>query len=316
MKRYLLLAACSGICAAQSIDGFIVDSVTGQPVIGAHVAFGGATVNDHYMSFSDKGGHFQRMFPQAVSYDVVVSRAGYLTPERPLQIAPGQNSSNLQIQLTHQAAISGKLEDEDGFPMERARVEALPYDIANGQRKLRPAMARGTSNDLGEYRIAGLPAGSYYIRATPSDIRKWDKRYGPQYYPAGSTDALEGSAIQVAAGQEQSGVAFTMKKHEGVSVAGRIVLPTGTEVTPAMRSLFLQSTDGTGFTAGSIVWQPDQPSFIFRHVPPGTYAVTASSVGARTPKPGDLILRQEVQVGGTDLTDVVAAFHAADASGK
>ena len=30
----------------------------------------------------------------------------------------------------------------------------------------------------------------------------------------------------------------------------------------------------------------------------------------------DLILRQEVQVGGTDLTDVVAAFHVVDASGK
>jgi hypothetical protein len=265
------------------------------------------------MAISDRAGHFWTAFPQAVAYRVLATRPGYLTPSQAISVTPGQDASNLRILLTPQAAISGRLEDEDGFPVEGARVEALRYDTVDGQRKLRPAAA-ATSNDLGEYRIAGLPAGRYSIRVTPSSNGNWDRRYVPQYYP-GSLEPLDDKMVQMAAGQEQS-VSFQLKKQEGVTVTCRVALPPGVGIMPAMRNVFLQATDGTGFSAGQGFWQPENPSFIIRHVPPGIYELQASSVGFRTPAPGDIIARQQVQVAGADLSDVVLTFHIVDATGK
>ena len=314
MKPYLLLLAFGAGCSAQAIEGFVEDSTTGLPVAGARIAFGGPTVSDHSMTFSDRAGHFFRVFPQAVRYDLVVSHAGYLTPAQPVSVTPGQDSSHLRIALTPQAAISGKLADEDGFPVEGTRVEALRYEVVDGQRKLRLAGTAVTTNDLGEYRIAGLPAGSYYLRATPLN-GNWDYRYVPEYYP-GLLEPLEGNSVEVAVGQERSGVVFPLKKYEGVTVAGRIVLAPGTKSTPPMRVVYLRAADGSGFSARSVAWKVEDSSFAIRHVPPGTYFVEASSSGTPWAEPGEWIAQQQVQVGGTDVGDVVLTFHAAHAAGK
>jgi hypothetical protein len=315
MRRYFLLLAICGACSAQSIDGTVEDSLTGQPLAGAHVVFAGAAATDRHASISDRAGHFQHVFDKATAYQIVVRRSGYLVAEQPLSVTPGQSSSDLRIQLTPWAVISGKLEDEDGFPVEEVSLRALPYDVVNGQPKLRKAAAWATSNDLGEFRLTGLPAGSYYIQATPSSNRRWDRRYVRQYYP-GSLEPVEATAVQLAAGEERSGVTFTVKKHEGVTVTGRVVLPAGVKTAPSMHWIWLQSADEPSNALDSTSWQQDDPTFTFRHVPPGTYNVFWSSAGFGKLNPGDVLLRQEVQVGNADVTDVVATFHVVDASGK
>jgi hypothetical protein len=314
MRPYLLLLAFCGVCSAQAIEGFVEDSTTGLPVVGARIAFGGPTVSDRYMSFSDRAGHFLRVFPQAVPYNVVVSHAGYLTPAQPLTVTPGQDSSHLRIALTPQAVISGKLEDEDGFPVEGTRVEALCYEVVDGQRKLRLAGTAATSNDLGEYRIAGLTAGSYYLRAIPPN-GNWDNRYVTEYYP-GLLEPLDGNSIAVAVGQQLSGVVFPLKKYEGATVSGRVVLAPGTRSMPYMQVVFLRAVDGTGFSGRSVTWKDEDPAFAIRHVPPGTYFVEASSSGTPWAEPGEWIAQQQVQVSGTDVSNVVLAFHAAHTPGK
>ena len=314
MRRYFLLAAFCGACYAQAVEGFVEDSLTGMPIAGAHVAFGTAP-DDRYVLITDRAGHFWRVFAQPNCYDVVVIRPGYLPLDQPLSVTPGENSSDLHIRLVPQAVISGKLVDEDGFPVREASVQALSREPAKDGKAGRPA-ASATSNDRGEFRIAGLRAGGYYIRVTPSQARRWDRRYVPEYYPAGSLAPGEGSAIEVAAGQEAGNIAFAMRKYEGVTVTGHVVLPPGANVTQAMFPIYLGATDGSGFAAGSAFWQADTRSFTFRHVPPGTYTIHASSSGARRPSPGDLVLQQEVQVADADVTDLVATFHVADATGK
>ena len=313
MRRYLLLLAICGACSAQSVEGIVEDSLTGQPIAGAHIAFGGATINDRYMSFSDRAGHFERVLPEA-AYQVLVSRAGYLPPKS-LFVTPGQNSVNLRFQLTPQAVISGKLEDEDGFPVEGARVEAVPYDMVNGQPKLRKFAATDMSNDLGEFRLAILSAGSYYIYVTPSGYRKWDPRYARQYYP-GLLDPLVGNAIQVAAGQEHSGLSFTLKKFEGVTVTGHVVVPPGLTNDTLPNMLRLEAADGSYYSAGSTRWRQDDPTFTFRHVQPGTYTLSGSSASTAQQPSGAGIVHEEVEVTGTDVTGVVATVRAADAPGK
>ncbi len=314
MRPLLLLVALSTALSAQTVEGFIFDAVTGAPLGGAYIAFGGATVNERFSAISDRTGHFIFRLPQAGSYSLAVTRAGYLSPDQPASVTPGKDSSNLRIELTPQAVISGRLEDDDGFPVEGARVEALRYDEVNGERKLRPVGPGGTSSDLGEYRLAGLPAGSYYVRVTPSASRNWDRRYMPEYYP-GSLESSGGNTIEVAVGQKRSGVDFQITKHEGVTVAGRVIVPAGTEITPRMRVIVVQSTDGSGYSAGQGLWDPETGRFAIRHIPPGTYVLKASSSGARA-SIGDLAAQQKVQVASSDVSDVVLTFGVVEAQGR
>ncbi|MDR3718538.1 MAG: carboxypeptidase-like regulatory domain-containing protein [Bryobacteraceae bacterium] len=311
MRIYLLLLAVCGISSAQTIEGFVEDSLTRQPISGAHVAFGGATVNDRYMTFSDRTGHFIRALPPAAGYTVVVSRNGYLTPEQALTVAPAENSAPLRIQLTPQALIAGKLVDDDGFPVEGARVEALRSELVEGRPQLKRAAPPVVSDDLGEFRLAGLPEGHYLIRATPSPRATWDRRYVTQYYP-GSLEPLAADAIQISTGQKRTGIAFPFHKFEGVTIAGHVELPRGTKIPRAILPIFLLSTDGTGFVAGSTFWKTDQLTFVFRHVPAGNYIVKTST----GPVAVSLNAEQELDVAGADVSDVVVPLRASDPLNK
>src|SRR3954469_1960135 len=78
---------------------------------------------------------------------------------------------NLEIDLRPSAAISGRVADVEGNSVATVEVRALVPAYQNGQRILR-AVQSTTTNDLGEYRLFGLPAGQYYISAAsnPGDI--------------------------------------------------------------------------------------------------------------------------------------------------
>jgi len=306
MKSGLLLFVLCAAAPAQTIEGWVVDSVTNMPVAGAYAAIGGPTINDRYLPITDRAGHFVWNVPPGVTYQVAVSGAGYLPTAQPVIVTPGQDSGNLRIALTPQAVISGKLEDEDGFPVEGAYVEAWQYATdGSGQRVLREVRA-ASSNDLGEYRIAGLAAGSYYLRAVPG-YRIRDRRYLPQY--PGSLDAAGSTPIEVAAGQERS-VVFPLVRYEGVTVSVSLSLPPGDAAK--IPSIRIEPADGWGYS-NFAVWSAELRSFTFHHVPPGSYTLQA---GPQVAAPGSLIGRQEIQVAGSDVTNVVLPLHAANTQGE
>jgi hypothetical protein len=149
----------SAALAAQTVQGLVVDAGTGAPLAGAY-----ASVNNGkpLITRTDASGFFRL---DGVTVPFQVSRSGYL--ER-TYISPHQGE-DLRVRLTPEAAISGTIEDEDGFPVEGAQVEALQYQEVNGDRILQVTRV-GRSNDLGEYRISGLPADRYYLRATVGNL--------------------------------------------------------------------------------------------------------------------------------------------------
>ena len=290
IPRFLLLLASSAALSAQTIEiqGDVVDSTTGAPVAGAYVV-GRWTGPNPTVAISDSAGHFR--FPDQAPWwgGIQVYRAGYVT-------APGMRPG--PISIVPEAVIFGKILDEDGFPGEGVMVEALRFRVYGGQRRLEKAGSFAQANDLGEYRIAGMPAGRYYLRAVPRQ-GGWDRRYVPEFYPD-TLDLQEASVIKIKAGEER-GVNIQLTRHEGVGVAGHVLMPAGVVASTGAPLSVSLNTPEFFSTAFGVV--SHDGSFFFPHVPPGRYIVRVSS--GMPPRAGDLFAEQPLQVAGSDVRGIV-----------
>ena len=72
-------------------------------------------------------------------------------------------AATIEIRLPRAAVISGRVIDEFGEPAVDARVAAEPVSLPPDWKGSFPAVE---VNDRGEYRLTGLPAGSFACRCT------------------------------------------------------------------------------------------------------------------------------------------------------
>jgi hypothetical protein len=308
MKTCGLLLCFSAVLAAQSAEGFVVDAIGGAAIAGAYVSSSNGP--NSLIARTDGSGHFRLQgSATAPLFNLQVTRTGYLRGGQGMQAGLGQDVTNLRISLTPEAIISGKVEDEDGYPVERAQVEAVRYLVVNGERKLQAA-GRAESNDLGEYRISNLAAGRYYIRVYSGSLMNWDRRYVTQYF-AGGLLPDDNHMVEARAGQERAEIDIRLSKYEGVSVAGRLEGMSNQPGRP--QSVLLQANDGSFNTFFSSAQGGDN-SFVIRHVPPGNYMLRASSgQNLSSPRAGDLMAELPVTVGATDVIGIVLTAHVVQA---
>ena len=294
MRSAILLVCLSAALAAQTIEGDVYDRLTGAPLAGVSIAQMGAA--NPLVVRTDAGGHF-RMGRQA-AYSLQATHAGYLSGG--VTILPSQGTAPVRVELTPQAVITGKLEDEDGFPVERAQVEARRYQTVDGARKLVMA-GWAQSDDCGEYRVGNLPAGRYFVHVSPGNTRNWDVRYASQYV-GGSLQPDDNHAIEVAAGDERKGVDIRLMKFEGVTLAGRV---EGIGAGQVSRPLTLQGSDQSYYASGVRV---SDGTWTIPHVPPGSY--TLRYLWGNNPvKAGDLVAEMAVEVEAHDLRGLVLTPH-------
>ena len=146
MTSLLLIALFQAMPAGQTVQGAVVDANTGAPLAGAYVSVYGVQL---LITRTNAGGLFRL---EGANGPVQVSRAGYLAASN----VPPRQGKDLTIRLTSEAVISGKVEDEDGFPVAGAQLQLLQYREINGERRLASQVRWGRSNDLGEYRIGEI----------------------------------------------------------------------------------------------------------------------------------------------------------------
>jgi hypothetical protein len=289
MKSILLLLMLSTALSGQTtIEGDVVDSSTGAPLAGAYVISRLAATRG--VATTDSGGHFRLSLSFPYGRALEVRRAGFLTGHADV-INPGR------VALIPQAAISGKIVDEDGFPAENVVIQAMRLRQIYGQRELR-SKAETQANDLGEYRFAGLPAGRYYLHmSNPGG------RHTAQYYP-GTLDLREASVIEVKGGDER-GVDIRLASLEAARVTGQLVLPAGATSIHGVfvRMKALDSPDAMQYPAS----MRDDGSFTIPRVPPGAYMLRAAF--AHDPGASYLQAEQRVEVGATDAPGIVLNAH-------
>jgi hypothetical protein len=228
----------------------------------------------------------------AGSYPLTATRAGFLTIQygqrrpgeqgRTIQIKPGEVVEGINIALPRGAVLAGTVFDDTGDVYPSVRVEAIEFRYVRGRRLLVQAAA-ATTNDIGQYRISGLPPGTFFLRASTTDTWEGDDGqstfvYAHTYFP-GVTGHDQAQVVTVGVGQETQNLNFAMRPGRPATVTGVIHGATGEPLAAQTVNLeritrgvggALVSSGGPG---GATARSATDGTFDFRKVPPGEYQV-------------------------------------------
>lgn len=309
-----------------TVAGHVLRLDTGEPLKKARVALRSHPGEEFsFFSLTDEQGRFLFENIPPGSYDLEVSRNGYVDAEAIRTLAPGQNMTNLVFKLAHTAAISGHVFDEDGEPIAKAAV--ITYRASKRQGKEQeigddPVL----TNDLGEFRIFDLAPGRYYVAVNyrPEDPvhrylppnQKLITGYLPSYYP-NTVDPAKAQAISVRPGDEIRSVEFFLHASRFVTVRGRVLCAV-VENSAASGTVSL-NPQGPGLAQAlqglNGNFRVKDGGFVLRNVPPGSYDLTAS---IRSGESGDWhIARRRLEVGNSDVDGVtITISRGVDISGR
>ena len=339
MTRLLVLAvfvvsALTSICAqtpppaalSSAIAGTVIKQPGSEPLkkVLVQVIAENQREAGNYTASTDADGRFRIDNVEPGRYRIFLERTGFIAVNERGQkadinvftIKAGQTLENLLLQMLPTAVISGRITDEDGAPMADVRIIA---QIKKAGKSKRESVGTAATNDLGEYRLAGLFPGQYIIVATPPpDFRDYqtpektlqtsnsadgqslgqndarpDTRYLTTYYPD-TFDPVQASVVALKAGDDMP-VNFTLSPARTYSVRGIV-----TGMTAAERpDVLLLSKSGDTYRANAADVGPGG-QFEVRGVAPGSYSLIAT-----TGAPSQMLsARQDITVAGGDVDGV------------
>jgi len=131
----------------------------------------------NYATTSATDGSFRFASVDQGNYALTGERTGYVreTLSSPggqtkvIEVVSEKTTSGIELTLTPQSVIAGHVFDEDGDPLQSVNVEVWRYTYPRGRKQLTQA-ENGSTNDLGEFRIANLSPGRYYVSATARQL--------------------------------------------------------------------------------------------------------------------------------------------------
>jgi Carboxypeptidase regulatory-like domain len=281
-----------------SIEGNVVNAISGEPLRHAAIAIQGSRSQDNNTSLSaDAGGHFVIANLPAGEYSLSAEKQGYQRVA-PVRVSLNSSQSEIMIKLVPFGRISGKVVDDSGDPILNANVQLFRSAIQGGRRVTQPA-ATGMTNDLGEYHVASLPAGRYFVSVTAQPEAD-GSAYSRTFYGGGS-DLGSASPIEIpAGGAERADV--TMRPVRSFAVRGKIVnLPENLHpYLNVARKGSLMAANEAHATQIDVA----SGKFEFRGVTPGDWLVTAGCYE----KGAQLFGTAEVVVSDSDAEGLTVAL--------
>lgn len=298
LLRALLFLFCFTGLVAQStssptrtIAGIVVDGFTGSPLPRALVEIPGEEA-----ALTGPDGKFSFSLP-AGTVQIMATKPGYLMPhEKPREwqylrfsmeepqmpfssTEMGPQNDKVVLTLLPEAVLFGQAIGNDGEPLERAGVEAFTFTSRQGHRILVSGGTASTDED-GNFRMAGLAAGEYYVRVKPQKISgqlaevemPGSRQSYPSivYYP----DAASFSGampVKLNSGQRLE-LHFSLKTQAAFKVSGRVVANSRwKQLTPP---LIVEASGEPLFTPDK--FDPTTGEFEFHAVPSGTYQIESN----------------------------------------
>jgi hypothetical protein len=309
-----------------TVEGRVLNAANGEPVGKASLLLMRTDSTQasydwtrSYAASSDSTGKFATRNVDPGKYRLRASRNGFVTLEygarasRPsgtaLDLERPQQLKDVDLRLTPHGVIAGRVLDADGEPLAGAQIQLLRSQYVNGRKTLSTTNTVFT-NDLGEYRYAGLTPGKYYVYAEdfagapPTSVSEED--YVPVYYP-GARDTAGAVPVDVAAGAQVRTVDMILRKARTAIVKGRVVveLPDARGI-PSVR-LFPRvehNSRAASTFRGPAAKVNAAGAFEIRGLTPGSYKVVASIAKGGLWYTG----QTTVEVAGANIEDVVVTI--------
>lgn len=273
-----------------SLEGAVVNAITGEPLARTLVQVGGITqqsmltgtdgrfkftglAHGVVMVSSSKPGFFDEpLNAKAGGGRRAVFYGGHGGAGNTVEVGP--DTAPITIRLVPEAVITGTVQDADRDPIESASVMVWQSVILDG-RKQWQQMGSGGTNEDGHFRIANLLPGRYYVAVQPprtsldTDDKAQKNKLGYPlmiYYPA-SPDRTSAAPVEVGPGQRLD-LEFDVKSEPVFKISGQ-VFPQTPNVS--LRCVALDEEDFAG------VYMQYQPSgkFEMQNVPAGRYHLIA-----------------------------------------
>ena len=291
-----LLAAQSSLTSGAPITGRVVDGISGAPIGGARVTLmmvvdvpRGTFGRRPRQSITDANGAFAFDAVEPGQYILNVDKTGFASypdvlgdglPER-LTVDANHQDPQLRIALRKGAVIAGRILNAAGEPQADLDVSALRRTDKVGPVGFVPN-GNAQTNDLGEFRMAGIAAGDYIIVAAVRRRGPFDAiqtgtstTFAPTYFP-GTLDQNAARIMTLASGQAVTGVEFAIATVAAFRVSGVVVDAAGRPSPRAMVTLIQDVGTSAPFMPIMSI-AADDGTFTIGEVAPGTYHINANA---------------------------------------
>ena len=293
-----------------AIEGSVFNAATGaalrrvnltlRPSMSGMVQQGPMSPTASYAATTDAEGKFRIESIEPGTYMLHAERQGFVRQQynsratnllgTPLAIAAAAEIKELNFKLIPQAIVTGRVLDDEGEPLAGVTLQVYRSMRIRGKQQLRQA-AGSQTNDTGEFRIADLAPGRYWLSATERNnagmfgeaaprntTGKPQEAYVTTYFPA-SIDQDGARPIDLIGGQTLASIDIRMRKERVYSVRGKIAAP------PSVKNLRIMLTlrEATGsmmmFGNNSGHVKEDGTFEIFKVAPGAYYAVAIIAQG-------------------------------------
>jgi protocatechuate 3,4-dioxygenase beta subunit len=250
-----------------TVSGRVIKRATGEPLKSARVFLDeNGTANGHsYTQYTDANGRFTFKNVMPGRYDFEAHHNDFVEEDyhpdgaaaaAVLDLTPGLKLDKVLFRLTAAAVVIGHIVDEGGEPVPGVSVQVLAEE-SNGSEKVLDEVVEGFTDDLGQFRLYGIPPGEYYFRAydtgmpdlSPMELAEGRgfhhgnlTKHPVSYYP-GVLHRGQAQKISLKASEEFQVEMALKPAQTPVSVSGIVIGPSGTPLAGA--SVDLEDTEET-----------------------------------------------------------------------
>jgi hypothetical protein len=267
--------------AKVKLEGTVINALTGDPLPRALVQVAGQSQG---AVLTGPDGRFQFDDMQPGQVNVVVAKPGYFPgngdPRSNAQwnaVSLDAHTAPITLKMVPQCIIVGHVEEANGEVIEGANIRVFRMGVRAGRKRREQLQVQRTDED-GNFRIANLLAGKYYVAVqarqtslVSADVAKPKTGYPATiYYPA-ATDISSATPVDLTPGKTVQ-VDFSIRSEPAFDISGTV-----SGQIPGQNA-FMFVTDRSGDQLSlSMRFNQAAGTFDVKSVPAGAYVIHAQA---------------------------------------